>query len=251
MNLLSHLLATFFMSLLTVLPGQAEPAITVFAAASLRDAFEAVVADYSGDVVVSYGGSGQVARHVTQGAPADIILLANVEWMDWLEKREAIAPGSRRNLLGNSLVLVGSAGSKKLSDLTADKLSELLAGGRLAIAHTNGVPAGIYGRQWMEAAGFWQMLKPQLAETENVRAALALVSRGEAPLGVVYLTDAMADPQVDVVYRIDPSMHASITYPIAVVRDRSEPHIIDFMDFILSPAQLETFRSHGFAVIGG
>lgn len=251
MNLLSHLLATFFMSLLTVLPGQAEPAITVFAAASLRDAFEAVVADYSGDVVVSYGGSGQVARHVTQGAPADIILLANVEWMDWLEKREAIAPGSRRNLLGNSLVLVGPAGSKKLSDLTADELSELLAGGRLAIAHTNGVPAGIYGRQWMEAAGFWQMLKPQLAETENVRAALALVSRGEAPLGVVYLTDAMADPQVDVVYRIDPSMHASITYPIAVVRDRSEPHIIDFMDFILSPAQLETFRSHGFAVIGG
>lgn len=170
--------------------------VTIFAAASLRGALEAALDGSGIDARVSYGGSGTMARQVAQGAPADVVILANVAWVDWLEENGHIAVSTRTDLLGNRLVLVGPRGAADLGELNADTLLERLDAGRLAVGHTEAVPAGIYAQEWMQAAGFWEALRPQLAETENVRAALALVSRGEVPLGVVYASDAQADPGV-------------------------------------------------------
>ena len=221
--------------------------VTVFAAASLQTALNDAVAAYDGDVVVSYGGSGQIARQVAQGAPADVIILANTAWMDWLETETSVTVRNRLNLLGNTLVLVAPKGADPLPEISADAMLGRLAGGRLAIGQTRGVPAGIYGRQWLENAGFWEVMAPYLAETENVRAALALVARGEAPLGLVYASDAQADDRVVTLYAIPGTMHDPIVYPMAEIGERSDPQISDFMSFISSDVGQEFFLAQGFA----
>ncbi len=226
--------------------GLAGQAVTVFAAASLRDALEELAAGYEGEVVTSYGGSGLIARQVDQGAPADIVLLANSAWMDWLQERGAIEADSRIDLLGNRLVLVGPAGAAPLPEVTLATVLARLDGGRLAMGHTQGVPAGIYGRQWLETAGLWADLAPHLAETESVRAALALVSRGEAPLGVVYATDAQADEGVAVLYDIPADTHGAITYPVAIVGGKNSAQATDFISFLRSDKGADVFRKHGF-----
>ena len=231
--------------------GRADEAVTVFAAASLREALDEIAEAWTAPVGISYGGSGLMARQVAQGAPADVIILANEVWMDWLEGKDIIVAASRKDILGNSLVLVGPTGAGVLDNLNADLILDRLAAGRLAIGNTLGVPAGIYGRQWMEATGLWPKLASHLAETENVRAALALVSRGEAPLGVVYATDALADPAVSVVHRINPETHAPIRYPLAVVQGRTGENVAAFVEFLMARPQAETFRKNGFVVIGG
>lgn len=227
--------------------GWAGQGITVFAAASLKNALDEVAEAYSGDVVVSYGGSGLLARQVAQGAPVDVVLLANSAWMDWLQERDVIEVSSRLDLLGNTLVLVAPQGAEKFAEISAANILKRLEGGRLAVGQTKGVPAGIYARQWLENKGFWSMLQPYLAETENVRAALALVSRGEAPLGVVYGSDAMADPGVAIVYQIPSDQHDRITYPVASVAGGDG---ISFMEYLQSKQSLEIFSKHGFAPLG-
>lgn len=242
------LLATVYAFIMMPGLGWAGQGITVFAAASLKNALDEVAAAYSGDVVVSYGGSGLLARQVAQGAPVDVVLLANSAWMDWLQEQSAIEASSRLDLLGNTLVLVAPEGADKFAEISAASLLKRLEGGRLAVGQTKGVPAGIYARQWLENKGFWAMLQPHLAETENVRAALALVSRGEAPLGVVYGSDALADPGVSVVYDIPPDQHDEITYPVAAVKGGNGA---SFIDFLVSDQAVMIFSKHGFTSLGG
>jgi molybdate transport system substrate-binding protein len=238
--------------MMSVLPASAGAGqgITVFAAASLKGALDEVAAGYAGDVTLSYGGSGLLARQVAQGAPADVVLLANTAWMDWLLARDALAPGSRVDLLGNTLVLAAPQGAGKITQITVDRLLSRIDGGRLAMGQTRGVPAGIYGRQWLENKGYWAEISPHLAETENVRAALALVSRGEVPLAVVYGSDALADPGVMVAYEIPPKWHDEIIYPAAIVKGRNVAHAIEFVEYLRSNKAAEIFRAHGFLPLG-
>lgn len=221
--------------------------VTVFAAASLRDAMEDIAALYPGNVAVSLGGSGMLARQISEGAPADVVVLANTLWMDWLEERGVIDPARRVALLGNGLVLIAPAGTPALEAPSAAALLARLDGGRLAIGQTQGVPAGIYGRAWLEAAGMWDALAPHLAETDSVRAALALVARGEAPLGIVYATDAAAEPGVRVLYDVPEGMHDPIIYPAAALTDAGAP----FMAFLQGDEARNVFESYGFVPLTG
>ena len=227
---------------------RAEPTVTVFAAASLKDALDEVAKAYKTPVVISYGGSGMLARQVAQGAPADVVMLANAAWMDWLEDQGVLVPGKRRDLLSNRLVLVGPAGSEPFDQVSVETLSSRLKGDRLAIGQTQGVPAGIYGREWLENSGLWASFSSQLAETENVRAALALVARGETPLGLVYATDALAQPGVAVLYEVPANLHNEIVYPLAPITLTARAS--DFMAHLSSETASDIFRRHGFLVIG-
>jgi molybdate transport system substrate-binding protein len=222
------------------------PRVTIFAAASLQDVMGELSQIYSDDAVISVAGSGTIARQIANGAPADAVILANADWMDWLEEKGRIDPAKRVDLLGNSLVLIGSAGSPDMGDVTADSLRERLAGGRLAIGQTLGVPAGIYGRQWLETADLWTALRPHLAETDNVRAALALVAWEESPLGIVYATDATAEPGVRRLYDVPQEAHHPIVYPAAGLTDAGDA----FVTFLRSDDARTVFRRHGFITLG-
>lgn len=231
--------------MLTAPGAQAEEEVIVFAAASLGDAMGEIAALYPGAVTVSLGGSGTLARQIGAGAPADLTLLANTDWMDWLEGQGAVDPAQRVALVGNALALVAPADAPDLEGTEGTEAGALLArleGGRMAIGQTQSVPAGMYGRAWLEAAGMWDALMPHLAETDNVRAALALVTRGEAPLGLVYATDAAAEPGVRVVYRVPEGMHDPIIYPAAALTDAGAP----FMAFLQGAEARAVFEAHGF-----
>ena len=241
-----HLFASVCALISMASPGISEESITVFAAASLRNALSELVMNYEYPVTVSYGGSGQIARQTALGAPADIVILANEVWMDWLEMRRLLAPGTRRTLLGNRLVLVG--GKAGVVDDTAESILEYLDGGRLAMGMTRSVPVGIYGRQWLESAGMWSHLERHLAETENARAALALVARGETPMGLVYLSDALSDKRVGILLEADPAHHEPIRYSGAVISKRESKMAIGFIRHLASPDAARVFMSHGFSV---
>ncbi|MEP2027506.1 MAG: molybdate ABC transporter substrate-binding protein [Paracoccaceae bacterium] len=222
---------------------QSDTPITVFAAASLKSALDQVAKDWPGKVTISYGGSGTLARQVDQGAPADVLILANAQWMDWLQDKGIIDDRRRRNLLSNALVLVAEPGHRPLAADHPGVILNALNGGRLSIGQTRGVPAGIYGRAWLENIGLWQELSPHLAETENVRAALAYVIRSEAPLGLVYASDATDEPGVTVVYEVPVNLHPEIVYPAAAITPRGEV----FLKFLSAPTTLQIFEAHGFA----
>ena len=238
---------------LAVMPFQAqanEERTVVFAAASLTQAIEeaaqAHMQDHGGEIVVSAGGSGTLARQIAQGAPADVVMLANAEWMTWLVAQGHVAADDVRPLLSNRLVLISTAGAPDLSDVSAKALLARLDGGRMAIGQTTGVPAGIYGRAWLEKTGLWDAMQPHLAETENVRVALALVARGEAPLGIVYATDAVADSSVRVLYAIPEDPDWPITYPAAALTPNGQV----FLDFLASAEARAIFVRHGFIPLG-
>ncbi|PIE09887.1 MAG: molybdate ABC transporter substrate-binding protein [Rhodobacterales bacterium] len=221
----------------------AEDRVIVFAAASLGTVLEELAGLSPVEVVISAGGSAVMARQIDQGAPAGVVILAHPVWMDWLEKMGAIQSGSRRDLLANRLVVVAPKQSAPL--VASDIAGRLGPGGRLAVGQVRSVPAGIYARAWAEAEGVWGDLRDRLAETENVRAALALVARGEAPLGVVYASDAMAEPMVEVVYDIPETAHPPIRYPAALVADAG-PAADAFLDFLGSDQAAQVFAAHGF-----
>ena len=191
----------------------AEP-VVVFAAASLKEPIDALAAEM-GDVVVSYGGSGTLARQVMQGAPADVVLLANADWLEDL----AGAVHGAADFASNELVLIGGVDAPDL--LLAD-LPVALGADRLAIGAVNSVPAGIYGKAGLEALGIWDSVKDHLAEVDNVRAALVLVARGEVPYGVTYATDVAARDAVRLVARFPDTSHPVIRYVGGLVSDRPE-----------------------------
>ena len=211
----SVLLSWLFCAILAV-PARADE-ILVFAAASLAGPLETVVtyfeAETGHDVTVSYGASSTLARQVAAGAPADVVFLANEAWMDHLHVEGVLDVGSRHTLLSNRLVLIGNAREATratLADLRPDP------GDRLALALTEAVPAGIYARAALEASGRWEALQPHVVETDNVRAALQLVALGAARFGIVYATDAAAEPRVQVLAEIPETLHPPIRYPAAV-----------------------------------
>ncbi|MGB3245463.1 MAG: molybdate ABC transporter substrate-binding protein [Sulfitobacter sp.] len=219
---------------------RAERAVTVFAAASLGGALEEIARGYGVPVVFAYGGSGAMARQVAAGAPADLVVLANPQWMAWLEEQGSIAAGSAVVVTGNTLVLIAAKGAPAVSDISA--LPDLLAGARLAMGQRDAVPAGTYARQWLDHAGLWQAIAPHLAETDNVRAALALVARGDAPYGVVYGSDAQAEPAVEVVYDVPENSHDAILYPAAALT----PEGAAFLARLVSAEAAAVFAAHGF-----
>ena len=196
--------------------------LVVFAAASLKDALDEVNAAYrrekGQETTTSYAASPTLAKQIEAAAPADIFISADLDWMDYLAKRNLIKPETRANLLGNRLVLIAPADSTVKLDIGPNfLLASALGNGRLAIADPNGVPAGKYGKAALEALGVWSSVADRLAPTETVRAALLLVSRGEAPLGIVYQTDARAEKGVRVLDTFPENTHPPIIYPIAAV----------------------------------
>lgn len=217
--------------------------VTVFAAASLRGALDEVATDYAANVALSFGGSGTMARQVGAGAPADVIILANPVWMGWLQDKRLIDGTAAVDLLSNSLVLIAPAASTATPD--PDNLLAELDGARLAMGQRDAVPAGIYAREWLQSTGQWGGLIRHLAETDNVRAALALVARGETPLGIVYRTDALAEDQVRVVYAVPEELHSPITYPAAALTDSGQA----FLAYLQTPEAMLVFAKHGFGQI--
>ncbi|WP_299592304.1 molybdate ABC transporter substrate-binding protein [uncultured Tateyamaria sp.] len=213
--------------------------VRIFAAASLQGPLDDVAEAWVGDVVISYGGSGAMARQVSQGAPADAVILANAAWSDWLVEN-GHAPRDARALLSNALVVIGPAGAPILPDVTADTILARLDGGRLAMGQHQSVPAGIYAQAWLTTISAWDMLRPSLAETENVRAALALVARGETPLGIVYASDAAASDAVSVVYEVPATAHPQILYPGLALTPAGSA----FLDHVA--AQTDIFVAAGF-----
>jgi molybdate transport system substrate-binding protein len=238
---------------------QASPAcsqsadLTIFAAASLKNSLDAVAGAYreatGRRVAVSYGASSALAKQIEAGAPADIFLAADGDWMDHLQERNLIRPSSRRNLLGNRIVLVAPAAEASGVSLAPRSIAAALGGGRLAIANVSAVPAGKYGKAALVALGLWPEAEGRLAQAENVRAALAFVARGEAPLGLVYETDAKAEPKVAVVARFPETSHPPIVYPVAVTASSASPDATPFLDSLRSPQSAALFAREGFILL--
>ncbi len=240
--------------IVAVLGATAAAAVTVFAAASLREAMDAQARAFEArtgeKVIVSYAGSNALARQIDAGAPADLFISADEAWMDDLDRRGRLAPGTRIDLLGNALVLVAPAASTvSLAIGPSFPLAAALRTGRLALANPDSVPAGKYAKQALESLGVWQSVERQVARSENVRAALAFVARGEAPLGIVYRTDALAEPGVRVVGTFAAGSHPPIVYPAAVVGASRSPHARALLDYLRSPAAGDTWRRFGFATL--
>src|SRR5215813_12696333 len=232
---------------------QAESLI-VFAAASLKDALDEVNAAYQREkgqeAAASYAASSTLAKQIEAAAPADVFISADLDWMDYLAKKNLIKPETRANLLGNRLVLIAPVNSAaKLGIAPNFPLAQALGNGRLAIADPNGVPAGRYGKAALESLGVWSSVADRLAPAENVRATLALVSRGEAPLGIVYQTDANSDKGVKIVGTFPEDTHPPIIYPIAVVRSSTNRGAPAYLTFLKSPVARPIFEKQGFTVL--
>ncbi|MFK7837848.1 MAG: molybdate ABC transporter substrate-binding protein [Sulfitobacter sp.] len=234
--------ALCLLCLMTLLsPARAtEPVVTVFAAASLRGVLEEAAGRFDAEVSLSFGGSGTMARQIAAGAPADVVILASALWMDWLVEQGRVTKQAPRAVAGNRLSLIAPSGSTPLADIA--KLPDRLAQGRLAMGQRDAVPAGSYAQQWLKSAGLWNSVSGQLAETDNVRAALALVARRDVPLGIVYATDAQAEPKVVILYDIPAQSHAPILYPAAALTSQGTR----FLDHLLTPEAQGIFAAHGF-----
>ncbi len=227
--------------------------VLVFAAASLKNALDDIVAQYEREtgkrVSVSYGASAALAKQIEAAAPADLFMSADLDWMDYLDTRKLIKPGTRSSLLGNELVLIGpKSGAAKVTIGPGFPLAELLGDGRLATADPKSVPAGKYGRAALESLGVWSSVENRLAPTENVRLALALVSRGEAPLGIVYKTDAAADPNVRIVGTFPENTHPPIVYPVALT-ETAGADAPAFLAYLKSAAARLSWEKQGFTVL--
>jgi molybdate transport system substrate-binding protein len=228
--------------------------LLVFGAASLKNALDDANAQYQRDaghkVVVSYGASPALAKQIESGAPADVFISADLDWMDYVTERKLIKPETRFNLLGNKLVLVAPADSTINLTIAANfPLAQALGNGRLAMADPNSVPAGKYGKAALEALGVWASVAGKVAPAADVRATLAFVSRGEAPFGIVYQTDAAADKGVKIVGVFPESTHPPIIYPIAVTSASTHPDAAAYVGFLKSPAAKPAFEKQGFVVL--
>ena len=225
--------------------------VTVFAAASLQEALDELARRFekssNRSIVVSYAGSSMLARQIDRGAPADLFISADLDWMDYLAARGRIRVETRRNLVAGRLVLIAPAGSAVRLDITAGfPLAQALGSGRLAMADTDYVPAGKYGRAALEALGVWQSVAARVVRAENVRSALAFVARGEAPLGIVYRTDAMAEPKVKIVGDFPRHLHPPIVYPAALVAGRRTAAAAEVLHYLASPEARAVWQRHGF-----
>ena len=224
---------------------------TVFAAASLKNALDDIVKVHETrtgiKVVVSYAASPALARQIEAGAPVDLFMAADLDWMDYLEKRSLIQQGSRQNLLRNRIVLIAPSNSKTTIKIAPNfPLASELGKERLAMADPNSVPAGKYGKASLEALGVWKDVQARVASAENVRAALLLVARGEAPFGIVYSTDAVVEPKVRIVDQFPENTHPPIAYPAALVVTSRSGAAAAFLGSLNQPAARAIFEKYGF-----
>jgi len=231
--------------------------VTVFAAASLKNALDGAAAAYKAktgrDVAISYASSSNLAKQIEAGAPADIFFSADLDWMDYLARKEQIDPASRVTLLGNTLVLVAPRDSAaQLTIARGFPLADALGpDGKLAMGSIDSVPAGKYGKAALVALDVWDPVAPKVAQADNVRSALAFVARGEAPFGIVYGTDAMAEPSVRVVGIFPETSHPAIVYPVARVAASTSPDAKAFLDWLVSQDARPSFEAQGFTWLAG
>ncbi|NRP10904.1 MULTISPECIES: molybdate ABC transporter substrate-binding protein [unclassified Marinobacterium] len=223
--------------------------LTVFAAASLKNAIDEITehyeADHSDSIVVSYAGSATLARQIEMGAPADIFISANTAWMDYLSDRALINEPTRFNLASNQLVLISHTPDAKLTLTRSQELLDWLDNEYLAMGLVESVPAGIYGKQALTYFDLWDPLKQQVAQSDNVRSALALVASGEAPLGIVYHSDAVAEPKVSIAATFPTESHDRILYPVAAVTE-SDKSTAAFLEFLRSEQSRAILERNGF-----
>jgi len=237
--------------------GLAQPAapITVFAAASLKNVLDEEGAAYTAKtghaVRFSYAASSALARQIEQGAPADLFISADTDWMDYVGQRHLIVAATRRNLIANHLALIAPAGSKiQIRIGKGMPLAQVLGDGRLAVAGPD-VPAGKYAKASLTALGIWDTVQPKLVQAENVRGALLFVAQGEAPLGIVYDTDAKVEPKVRIVGLFPDSSHPPIVYPAAMTTGAANPEAASFLGYLQGPEAAAVFRKFGFIVLSG
>jgi molybdate transport system substrate-binding protein len=233
---------------------RADEPVVVFAAASLKSALDAAAigfrADGGAELKISYGGSLALARQIVAGAPADIFASADEQSMDEAVKGAAIKAGSRFDLLGNQLVVVAPKQSSiDALALTPDAFTQAIGAGHLATGEVSTVPVGRYAKAALQNLGLWSAVEPRLAMTDNVRAALAFVARDEAPLGIVYATDAVADPTVKVVATFPEASHEPILYPFALTASSHNDAAAKFLTYLKSPAGRVIFELQGFKVL--
>jgi molybdate transport system substrate-binding protein len=227
--------------------------VLVFAAASLKDALDEANAlflfENGSGVRVSYAASSALAKQIENGAPADVFISADLDWMDYVAERKLIKPDTRAKFLGNRLALIANADSKILLTIGPNfPLAQALGNNRLAMADPSTVPAGKYGKAALEKLGVWESVAGKIAPAQDVRAALVLVSRGEAPLGIVYQTDAAADKNVKVVATFPESSHPPIVYPMAILAGSTNGVAPVYVQYLLSPKAEPFFEKRGFTV---
>ena len=226
--------------------------LLVFAAASLKNALDDIDEAWrrgtGKPTAISYAASSLLAKQIENGAPADLFISADSDWMDYLESRKLIKPQSRSDLLGNSIVLVApTISTVELTIAPGFALAAALGGGRLAMADPAAVPAGRYGKAALDKLGVWDTVANRIAAAENVRAALLLVARGEAPLGIVYRTDAAVEPGVRIIGTFPPDTHPPIVYPIALTATSDNPDAPALLVYLRGAASRAQFQKAGFA----
>jgi molybdate transport system substrate-binding protein len=250
----TYFYAVFAMLLAVMTSAAAQAAdVTVFAAASLSDALKDVGAAYQKKTghtaAFSFAASSVLAKQIEAASYADIFVSADTDWMDYVDNKGLMAHDTRTNLLGNQLVLISPADLKIALKIKPHfDLAEAIGNGRLAIAAPGSVPAGKYGKAALISLGVWDSVSDHLAQAENVRIALAYVARGEAPLGIVYTTDAKSDPRVRIVDTFPEDTHAPIVYPVALTKD-AKPIAREFLVFLSGPEAHAIFVKDGFTVL--
>ena len=235
---------------------QQDRPVTVFAAASMKNALEEIVAlwqaETGGEAVLSLAGSSLLARQILQDAPADLYISANVQWMDEVEKAGRLVSGSRRDLVSNRLVLISPGNRKAEIDLRPGlDLAALLDGGKLAMALVDAVPAGQYGKAALQHLGLWENVAPDVVQADNVRAALHYVATGEASYGIVYASDAAAEPRVFVAATFPAASHPPIRYPVAMLKQGDRAQTRSLLGFLTGNQAGKLFLKHGFSPLPG
>ena len=228
--------------------------LVIFAAASLKNALDAAHGQWQKDTgktaKISYAASSALAKQIEQGAPAQMFISADLDWMDYLAGKNLIKADTRSNFLGNRIVLVAPKDKAQPVEIKAGfDLAKVLGDGRLSMANVDSVPAGKYGKAALEKLGVWGGVSGKIAQAENVRAALLLVSRGEAPAGIVYQTDAASDPNVAIIGTFPADTHPPIIYPIALTASADHPDAAAFLTFLKSAKAKPFFDAQGFTVL--
>jgi len=229
--------------------------LVIFAAASLKNALDEIAIGWSKETgkpkpKISYAASSALAKQIEQGAPTDLFISADLDWMDYAEKKDLIQKDTRFNLLGNKIVLIAPKDSSASIDVKQGfDLAKALNGGKLAMGNVDAVPAGKYGKAALEKLGAWDSVRDKIAQADNVRAALLLVARGEAPLGIVYATDAAAEPNVKIVGTFPDDSHPPIIYPAAIVKGAKSADAKPFLDMLKSAKARPAFEKQGFTVL--
>ncbi len=232
----------------------AQEQITVFAAASLKNALDDANAAFTKatglKVVASYEASSALAKQIEQGAPADVFISADLRWMDYANAHKLIKPDTRVNLLGNKLVLIAPKDSRLDHVAIGDgfDIAKLAGDGRIAVADVKAVPAGLYAKAALEKLGAWTAAEPKLAQAENVRATLAFVARGETPVGIVYETDARIEPKVKIIGAFPDGSYPPVTYPVAATAN-GKTTAARYLSFLATPASKAIFERYGFSFL--